>query len=240
MNLIIDIGNTFTKVAIVDDNDTVVFIERYEILTIDTLHGVLISHTPQKAIISAVGKKDIKLVEYIKSKISTIELDHKTNLPITNKYKTPETLGHDRIAAVVGANYLYPNTNILVIDCGTAITYDLIDGADHYLGGAISPGIQLRFKSLNQNTANLPKLDVIENFPLIGASTVDCIHSGVLNGVIGEIDNYINQVASKYPGLIVVFTGGDANFFVNKLKNSIFVVQNLVITGLNRILNFNA
>lgn len=239
MNLIIDIGNTLTKVAITD-GDNVIFNNRYEIFTKETLNALLSEYSPQKAIISAVGKKDINVIDYLKNQLHTVELDFKTELPIENLYKTPETLGRDRIAAVVGANYLYPSTDVLVIDSGTAITYDLISRNAKYLGGAISPGISLRYKSLHQYTANLPLLDSIDNHLIIGTSTTECIESGVLNGVIGEVDHYIKQIKAEFPAIKVVFTGGDANFFVNKLKNSIFVVQNLVIIGLNRILDFNA
>lgn len=239
MNLIIDIGNTLTKVAIAD-NTSIASIARYDALSKDIIDETLAKHSPKKAIVSAVGRIDPDLVIYLNTKVPTIELDHRTKLPIINLYKTPETLGRDRIAAVVGANYLYPSADILVIDSGTAITYDFIDSKAQYHGGAISPGIQLRFKSLNLYTANLPLLDPVDIFPLIGTNTQDCIHSGILNGVVGEVENYIAQIKTEYSDLVVVFTGGNANFFVNKLKNSIFVVQNLVIIGLNRILEFNA
>ena len=239
MNLIIDIGNTLTKIAITE-NGNVVFTNRYEVLTQDVLISILSEYSPEKAILSAVGKKEITLIDYLIKQLPVVELDYKTPLPITNLYKTPETLGHDRIAAVVGANYLYPSTDLLVIDSGTAITYDLINNKAEYLGGAISPGILLRYKSLNQNTANLPLLKSFENNTLIGTCTNECIESGVLNGIIGEVDYYINRVREDFPSIKVVLTGGDANFFVNKLKNSIFVVPNLVIIGLNRILDFNA
>ena len=238
MNLIVDIGNTLTKIAITE-NDNVVFSSRHEVLTKDILDGVLSKHSPTKGIIAAVGLKDINLVDYLKAQIPTVEFDHTSRLPIAIRYKTPQTLGLDRIAAAVGASHLYPETDLLVVDCGTAITYDLINHKGEYIGGAISPGIMLRYKSLHQNTANLPLLSSMEISALIGASTTECIESGVLNGVIGEVEYYINSVKEKYPHLNVVVTGGDSNFFVSKLKNSIFVVQNLVIIGLNRILDFN-
>lgn len=239
MNLILDIGNTLTKIALAEDNN-VIFANRHEILTKEILITLLAEYSPEKAIVSAVGAKDISLIDYLKKQIPSIELDHKTRLPITNLYKTPNTLGLDRIAAVVGVNYLYPSTDLLVIDSGTAITYDLINSRAEYLGGAISPGISLRYKSLHRDTANLPLLTSFESSSLIGSSTAECIESGVLNGVIGEVDYYIARVKEDFPSIKVVLTGGDANFFVNKLKNSIFVVPNLVIIGLNRILNFNA
>ena len=239
MNLIIDIGNTLTKVA-VTENDNIVFSNRYEEFTKETLIAIVSKYSPQRSIISAVGKTDITLTDYLINQLPTVELDHKTQLPITNLYKTPETLGRDRIAAVVGANYLYPSADLLVIDSGTAITYDLINSKAEYLGGAISPGIALRYKSLHQYTANLPLLSGLENDFLIGTNTNECIESGVLNGIIGEVDYYIDRVKKDYPSIKVVLTGGDSNFFDNKLKNSIFVVQNLVLIGLNRILDFNA
>lgn len=239
MNLIIDIGNTFTKAAITD-GDNLVFADRFEEFSIKSFKEVLSKYSPEKGIISAVGKKDDDLINTFKQNLPIIELDHNTPLPISNQYKTPETLGRDRIAAAVGANYLYPNENLLVIDSGTAITYDLVTKDGKYLGGAISPGIALRYKSLNQHTANLPLISSLSNNFIVGTSTEECIESGVLNGAIGEIEYFINRYKEEFPNIKVVFTGGDANFFVNKLKNSIFVVHNLVIVGLNRILEFNA
>lgn len=239
MNLIIDIGNTFTKVALTE-GDNIVFADRYEELSKKTFEEIISKYSPKKGIVSAVGKKNDALLSIFKQNLQIIELDHHTPLPISNLYKTPETLGRDRIAAAVGANYLFPNEDLLVIDSGTAITYDLVTSNAQYLGGAISPGIVLRYKSLNQHTANLPLVTSSDYNFIVGASTKECIESGVLNGVIGEIEYFINRYNEEFPNLKVVFTGGDANFFVNKLKNSIFVVQNLVIIGLNRILEFNA
>jgi type III pantothenate kinase len=238
MNLIVDIGNTLTKIAIVE-NDKVVFSNRYDNFTKENLIEVLSTYSPEKGIICAVGAKDIVVVDYLRKQIPTIDLDFQSKLPITILYKTPETLGLDRIAAAVGANFRNPESDLLVIDFGTAITYDLINQKGEYLGGAISPGIMLRYKSLHQNTAHLPLISSIENTPILGTSTQECIESGVLNGLIGEVDFFIGSIKEKYPNLKIIVTGGDSNFFVSKLKNSIFVVQNLVIIGLNRILDFN-
>jgi type III pantothenate kinase len=238
MNLIVDIGNTLTKIAIVE-NDNVVFSNRYEKFTKENLIEALSTYSPEKGIVCAVGTKDMVVVDYLRKQIPTIDLDFQSKLPITILYKTPETLGLDRIAATVGANFLYPESDLLVIDFGTAITYDLINQKREYFGGAISPGIMLRYKSLHQNTAHLPLISSIQNTPVIGTNTHECIGSGVLNGVIGEVDFFIGSIKVQYPNLKVIVTGGDSNFFVSKLKNSIFVVQNLVIIGLNRILDFN-
>lgn len=237
MNLILDIGNTLAKVALIQDQETI-FSKSYKELTLMDLDAILSSYSPQKAIASIVGKIRPELINLIQSRVTTIILDPSTPIPLKNQYSTPETLGYDRIAVAVGANSLYPSKNVLIIDAGTAITYDLVTSDSVYLGGAISPGISLRFSALNSHTANLPLLEKTGNYPLIGKSTNECILSGVLNGVIAEIDAYIDNVKNTYP-VETVLTGGDSNFLVDKLKNSIFVNQNLLTIGLNMILEFN-
>ncbi len=237
MNLILDIGNTLAKVALIQDQETI-FSKSYKELTLMDLDAILSSYSPQKAIASIVGKIRPELINLIQSRVTTIILDPSTPIPLKNQYSTPETLGYDRIAVAVGANSLYPSKNVLIIDAGTAITYDLVTSDSVYLGGAISPGISLRFSALNSHTAKLPLLEKTGNYPLIGKSTNECILSGVLNGVIAEIDAYIDNVKNTYP-VETVLTGGDSNFLVDKLKNSIFVNQNLLTIGLNMILEFN-
>lgn len=238
MNLIVDIGNTLAKVAIVE-HDKIIHFQSYSNLTLKDIEIAVVKHAVQKSIISVVGNIDNEILNYLTSNFSTIILDQNTKIPLKNKYSTPKTLGYDRIAVAVGANYLYPNRDILIIDAGTAITYELVASDGAYLGGAISPGISLRFRSLNNHTAKLPLLEKVEIFPVIGQNTNDCIYSGVLNGVISEIDGYIEKIKTNFPEIYVLLTGGDSNFFANKLKNSIFVNQNLMIVGLNRILEFN-
>jgi len=170
-----------------------------------------------------------------------IELDHHTPIPLINRYRTPDTLGYDRIAAAVGAYTIYPEKNVLVIDAGTAITYDLVTGGGEYMGGNISPGMAIRFKSLNKYTNRLPLLEPsIEEPPLLGSSTKEAIQSGVINGILFELDGFIGDVSRLHPELKVVLTGGDAKYFEGKLKSSIFVDLNLNLIGLNRILEHNA
>jgi type III pantothenate kinase len=166
-------------------------------------------------------------------------LDEKTPLPIKNEYRTKSTLGKDRLAAVVGANDLYPNTNILVIDAGSAITYDLISAEGKYLGGNISPGIEMRFKALYQFSSKLPKVEKQPFKKLYGTGTQEAILAGVQHGVVFEVDNAISAFKEFYNNLKVIITGGDAEFFDNKLKNSFFVHFNLLALGLNRILEHN-
>jgi type III pantothenate kinase len=164
-----------------------------------------------------------------------IAFNPKTPVPIKNCYATPETLGVDRLAAAVGANYLFPATDCLIFDCGTAITIDFVSQNGEFLGGNISPGLQTRFKALNTFTSKLPLEDIAENVPTMGTTTATAIQAGVLNGISYEIETYID----RNPHCTIIFTGGDAFFLVKNIKNSIFVICNLVMIGLNRIVNYN-
>jgi len=169
-----------------------------------------------------------------------IELDHHTDLPIENVYESPETLGKDRLAAAVGANELFPDQNILVIDAGTAITFDLVSERNQFVGGNISPGLEMRFKALNHFTGKLPWVRPSDEFEFIGKNTTDAIRAGVQNGMIYEIGQTIERFNRNYQNLQIIMTGGDSNFFDKKLNYSIFVHFNLTLIGLNRILEHNA
>jgi type III pantothenate kinase len=180
------------------------------------------------------------LVKELNSKIHRlIELTHKTEIPVENKYSTPETLGKDRLAAIVGAAYLKPGSDILVIDAGTAITYDFIDSNRNFLGGNIAPGIDLRLRSLHEFTQKLPIVEPKTESPFLGDSTESAILSGALYGIVFEIDGYIDALKIKYPQLSTFLTGGSTFYFDTKLKNAIFAERNLVLIGLNRILQYN-
>lgn len=239
MNLVIDIGNTLTKLALVDNGD-VILIERYNVFEWATLEGIVDKYNVKNSIVSVVGACNEGIFNKLRKKIPVLFFTSETPVPIKNCYTTPQTLGADRLAAAVGVNVLYPNINALCIDSGTAITYDFITSNGEYMGGAISPGISLRLKSLAHFTSKLPEVPFNEEYKLIGDSTVDSILAGVLNGVVNEVDGYILTLKHQHPDLVVVFTGGDSIFFEKKLKNSIFVHPNIVILGLNRILNYNA
>lgn len=169
-----------------------------------------------------------------------IELDHQTGLPIENLYETPETLGKDRIAAAVGANELFPDQNLLVIDAGTAITYDLVSEKNQFIGGNISPGLEMRFKALNHYTGKLPLVNYSVDFEPIGKNTNDAIRAGVQNGILYEMEQNIDFFNKNYRNLYIIMTGGDSTFFDKKLNYSIFVHFNLTLIGLNRILEHNA
>jgi len=166
-------------------------------------------------------------------------LDHHTPLPFRNLYETPATLGLDRMALSAGAWAEFPNRNILVIDAGSCITYDFVNEKGEYLGGGISPGLQLRLNSLHDYTANLPLVDLKENPPLIGSSTEDSILSGIVHGTLAEITGIIDLYKKEFKDIQVIFSGGNVKFFESKLKDRIFALPNLVLKGLYSIFSYN-
>lgn len=194
-----------------------------------------------RAILSSVKPYDEELKSFLKNNFSYfLELDDKTRLPIENLYETPETLGKDRLAAAVGANELFPDQNLLIIDAGTAVTYDLVSDKNQFLGGNISPGLEMRYKALNQFTGRLPLVGPSDYYQQIGRNTVEAIRAGVQNGLIFEMEQTIELFNRNYQNLQIIMTGGDSYFFDKKLKYSIFVHFNLTLIGLNRILEHNA
>jgi type III pantothenate kinase len=237
-NLVIDIGNTFTKVAIFD-RDELVHTKHYTALTIQLLDELLAGHQINKAIISSVKKQQESWEADLKQKTQLIYFNAAMTEGIHNHYRTPQTLGLDRLAAVIGANYLYPQKNNLVIDGGTCITYDQIDAAGNYFGGSISPGLNMRYNALNHYTASLPIIGQDAGFDKnSGDDTETAIRSGVQNGIKFELLGFIESYAKDKNELNIVLTGGDSIFFDTLLKNSIFApcIKNepyLVLKGLN-------
>lgn len=239
MNLIIDIGNTVAKIAVFKDKDIV------EILydsnqTLECLSDICAKYVVEKAIVATVIDLNERVSAQLKSlPVSLLWLNEKTLLPVENLYETPETLGYDRMAAVVGAYEQFPGKDILVIDAGTCITYEFIDAAGRYHGGNISPGVQMRFRALHEFTGRLP-LVLREGRRLsLGSDTDTAMREGVLKGMEYEISGYITAMKHKYPELLVFLTGGDDFSFDTNLKSIIFADRFLVLKGLNRILNYN-
>ena len=239
MNLIIDAGNTRVKVAVFEKNTliNVVSVEREVFLS--EIEKKIKKYKIEDGILSSVSFISEKMIQTLQNLINLTVLSSLTNVPFINLYETPKTLGVDRIALVTGAVIKYSKKNVLVIDAETCITYDFVNAQLEYLGGAISPGIEMKYKALNNYTNKLPVLEkkVPRNF--IGNNTNESIHSGVVNGVIAELDGVINQYKKKYSDLTVVLTGGDTNFLAKQLKSSIFANQNFLLEGLNEILIFN-
>lgn len=240
MNLIIDIGNTSAKVAVFSKSK---LFKKATVNHDDWLsqaQSYLSKHKRiNNAMVSTVGGAYNKEINALRKDVDLILLSPKTEVPFQNKYTTPATLGADRIALVAAACGKYSKKNVLVIDAGTCITYDLVTDQNEYLGGGISPGIRLRYTSLNNLTANLPLLTKKNPPSIIGNSTNTAIHSGVIYGVSFEIDGVIEHYKDDYEDLTVILTGGDAKFLSKRLKNSIFANSNFLLEGLNNILEFN-
>jgi type III pantothenate kinase len=240
-NLVIDIGNTAVKLAVVNDgavanklvDGSASFGEGQAFLA---KHGAL-----PRAIISSVRSDSDAVAALVRRLLpNAVTLTPTTPLPIRNLYASPQTLGNDRLAAAVGASVRFPGCNVLAVDAGTAITYELVSARGEYLGGNISPGVALRFKALHEFTARLPLCEIAESYSSPGSNTREAITAGVLNGVIYEVEANIDQFALKYSNLQVVLTGGGADFLAKRVKRTIFVDYDLVLIGLNRILEHYA
>jgi type III pantothenate kinase len=239
MNLGIDLGNSFAKVGIFDSNKLVnVFI-----INVNELHKlkeIIPTENYETAIVSSVINTPTALIAILKQICNKILfLDKKTKTPIINKYKSKETLGNDRLALASGCSALFKGKNVLIIDAGSCITYDFVDKSSVYFGGAISPGIEMRFKALNTFTAKLPLIEIESSNKIIGRDTKESILSGVINGVTFEVNSVINNYKKKYNPIKIIITGGDAIFLAKKIKSRIFVEPNFLLISLNQILLYN-
>lgn len=240
MNLIVDVGNTLVKFAVFQEDELVEKLIA-ELSEFEKIEKKISEKYPKikKCILASVGRLPKEVVINLEKHYDVLILESHLKFPFQNHYKTPTTMGVDRMALVAASVKLYPKSNVLIIDAGSCITYDFITDQNTYLGGAISPGIRLRYKSLHNFTANLPLLDTQVPEALIGDSTTSAIHSGVVNGISKEIDGIIDEYREKYSDLTVILTGGDANFLSKQLKNSIFANSNFLLEGLNFILEYN-
>jgi len=239
VNLTVDIGNTLQKIGLHEKNELVGFFPVEQIGIEDLEQLYLIHQNIDASILSSVKDYETGIRDFLMDRGRFIEFSVDTLVPVINKYETPETLGNDRLAAVAAAAQMYPEKNCLVIQAGTCITFDLINHKKEYFGGAISPGIDMRLKALHNFTGKLPLIERGEESALIGHTTETSIISGVLNGIIEEVDGIIGRYHKKYPDLMVILSGGDMKYFDKRLKNNIFALPNIVLTGLNIILNYN-
>ena len=240
MDLIIDIGNTLHKLAVFDENGVLLHIYHENRLTIPFLEAVFSQYPIHQAIISSVGKDDDKVLRWLDAHTQLILFSHQCQLPITMGYASPETLGTDRIANAVGANTLYPNQNVLSLMAGTCLVADFVNEKNEYLGGSISPGLRMRFQALSHFTARLPLIEPENIDFLTGDTTKNSILSGVMHGMIHEINGIIRQYSAQYKGLKVILSGGDAQMLQNSIKKRIFAAQNPILLGLYKILRLNA
>lgn len=240
MNLIIDIGNTCIKFVCFDDYKII------EEVRVDrgmetALYDFCNKYKFAKGIYSTVTDLTPDFMEILKSLTFPISqfVSGTTPVPIKNEYLTPKTLGADRLAAVVGANFLQPKHDVLIIDIGTCVTFDFISSDGIYKGGNISPGPTMRLKALHEYTAKLPLIERVGNIVDLGNTTETAIRSGVINGIKYEIEGYIMELLDKNPQLFVYLTGGvhlDLHF---SEKMPIFANNFIVPIGLNRILEYN-
>jgi type III pantothenate kinase len=237
MNLVIDCGNTKIKIGLFENRDLV---RKESFTNLEELKNFMMHINHDHVLVSSVNENPDQILSWSQSNGKKITLHSLLPLPITVAYQTPSTLGVDRLAAVCGAQELFPERDCLVIDAGTCINYELVDRLGVYHGGAISPGITMRFEAMHTFTARLPLVSANETADLIGTSTETCMQSGVMNGVLEEVKGIIDQYQIKYPNLMVILCGGDNPFFENKLKPAIFVAPELVLIGLNRILRYHA
>lgn len=242
VNLVIDIGNTFAKIAIFNNRE-LKDIRVTEGLSVEIIRDFIRPHKIDYAIVSSVKENADVYEKYLKTQCDFMRFTSTLSSSIDNQYKTPQTLGLDRLAAIIGAQALYPQTNSLAIDAGTCITYDFVDSERKYSGGVISPGIRMRLKSMNAFTERLPLVEFDDKFnEAIGHDTRESLLAGALNGSVYEMHGFINNYFTKWPDLKVIMCGGDANFFVRQLKNSIFAriikpEPNLVLIGLNEVIH---
>ncbi len=240
VNLCIDWGNTSVKAAIFND-DTLQ--KQYAFSpdeAIEKITSIISLYPPVKAIICSVVKHNDELEHLVRSNIkNVITLDSNTRLPIHNGYLSGDTLGADRIALVVAAHLLYPDKNNLVISTGTCVTYNFVQKNKMFRGGAISPGLNMRLQAMHSFTSKLPEVTMDGELILLGYDTPTCMRSGAAYGIAFEIDGMINEYSFQHPDFNAILTGGDAPFFASKIKSKIFADPDLLLKGLNLILNYN-
>lgn len=239
VSLCLDFGNTSLKAAVFYGNrlaDKFTFNEQDALKKID---GIIQQYQPQKAILSSVIKHNLDINQLLIKKTKLLVLNSQAKLPFLNAYGSPDTLGHDRLALVAGLSQRFPNEDSLVISIGTCITYNFLAKNNAFRGGAISPGIDMRLKSMHEHTANLPLVDREGHFSILGYDTETSIRSGVLNGMASEIDGMIDRYSDQYGKINAVLTGGDSSFFESRLKSKIFADPNFLFKGLYAILEIN-
>ncbi|HWS60681.1 MAG TPA: type III pantothenate kinase [Flavobacterium sp.] len=239
MILAIDVGNTRIKAAVFEDNTL--------------LEGFVFLKTELEKSIQNILEKYKNISDLVVASVSDVEkqafirfdtalnlhfISHSDAFPFVNCYETPQTLGIDRMVLAAGATLQFPKQNRLVIDAGTCVTFDFIDENDNYLGGAIAPGLRLRYETLHNFTAKLPLLSLENPKHFLGNSTSESIHSGVVNGLVYEIDGFIEEFKAQYSKFIIILTGGDTEFLAKRLKNTIFANSNFLLESLNQTFQY--
>lgn len=239
MNICIDQGNSRTKVALFDAKGKMLKHLVYKSFTSADAEQLFTLYPIENSIISSVVNLESSMVNALNRLSKRFVLfDHHTPVPIKNDYLTPETLGQDRLAAAVGAAWLCPNDNLLIIDVGSAVTYDFISADGHFLGGNIAPGLKMRLTVLRTMTKKLPQVEVDEQelIPLYGRKTRDAIAAGVVRGMVFEVKGYMRTMAERTSHFTTFLTGGNAPYVLHAVQNDVRYEKSLVLIGLNRIL----
>ena len=240
MNLVIDIGNSYAKLGVYH-GDEKVFVTRTQDLSKDFIAEIVSNYRIKRILYSTVDAASRNYIDTFSFVgIESNSLSHDTTLPFKMEYLTPGTLGTDRIAAVAGAHNMFAGCNVLVIDAGTAITFDLLTAEGKYPGGNISPGLSMRFKALHSFTGKLPLVSPENKYDMLGRDTQGAIRSGVQQGLLFEINEYIRNLKKMYKDLEVIITGGDGKMLKEMLGDTVVYNPDLVIEGLNYIINRNA
>jgi type III pantothenate kinase len=239
MLLAIDIGNTNIKTAVFEGDKLLRYYSFDKCETLNNFKKIFIENKNiHFSITSSVGNIEEESINYLKANTIFLEVNHQFQFPFSNMYTTPTTLGVDRMVLMAGAALLYSKKNVLVIDCGTCVTYDFINKNEEYFGGAISPGLNMRYKALHTFTAKLPLLKNSLPKDFLGESTNESIYSGVVNGLLHEIDGFISQYSLKFQHLTIILTGGDAEFLAKSLKSTIFAHSNFLLESLNALFHY--
>ena len=238
VNLTIDIGNTRIKLGIFKKKKLIKKIT-WNDWSIRQIKELCKKWEIQNIALSTVSDLDQQFERYFSKHFNYLKLSHQTKLPIKNKYRTPKTLGKDRLAAIIGAYSLFPKSAVLVIDAGTCITYDILTKEGAYLGGNIVPGIDMRLKAMHHFTAKLPLVKKGAIKKLVGNTTKSALRTGGQLAAVFEMKGLIEAYSAQFGSIKIILTGGDANFFEKNLKTKIFVNQNLILIGLNKILAYN-
>jgi len=241
MNLIIDVGNTLVKIAVFQKNSILEKLSFPKEFFLEELEKILETYPGVKySIMGSVQNHPENWIWLLQQKTDLLELSSVTKVFFSNKYTSPKTLGIDRIALMAAASGLYPKQNVLVVDAGTCITYDFLSSENEYLGGAISPGLEMRAKAMHSFTAKLPLVKIKpEKIDFLGKNTQQCLQIGVVRAAALEIDGFIEVYKNEFQDLTVILTGGDSEILSKNIKNSIFAPSNFLLQGLNRILEFN-
>ena len=239
MILTVDVGNTRIKAAVFEGDTNLESFVFDKIELEKKIKKILEKfETITYLVVSSVGDVEKQSFLAFEDEVKVHFVSHEDIFPFINNYGTPKTLGIDRMVLAAGATLLYPNQNRLVIDAGTCITYDFIDENNVYQGGAIAPGFRLRYESLHQFTAKLPLLTLESPESYVGKSTSESIHSGVVNGLVYEIDGFIDEYKADGSKIIIILTGGDTVFLAKRLKNTIFANSNFLLESLNQTFQY--